>query len=113
MAVADGITRFPVFGLSVHRAQIGSSLVTLWLADDAVSEQGARYCSFVVRMLSRLTSMYAAALPLDSCCQSNGRYGTVCSPLRQNSCRLFKIRTWGGDKGQKWQGTDRNSWTER
>lgn len=79
MAVADGITRFPVFGLSVHRAQIGSSLVTLWLADDAVSEQGARYCSFVVRMLSRLTSMYAAALPLDSCCQSNGRYGTVCS----------------------------------
>ena len=35
------------------------------------------------------------------------------SPLRQNSCRLLTIGSWGGDKGQKWQGTDRNSWTEQ
>ncbi len=37
----------------------------------------------------------------------------VSFPLRQNSCRLLTIGTWGGDKGQKWQGTDRNSWTEQ
>ena len=35
------------------------------------------------------------------------------APLRQNSCRLLTIGTWGGDKGQKWHGTDRNSWTEQ
>jgi hypothetical protein len=35
------------------------------------------------------------------------------TPPRQNSCRLLRIRPRGGDKGQKWQGTDRNSWTEQ
>lgn len=35
------------------------------------------------------------------------------APLRQNSCRLFKTETRGGGKGQEWQGTDKNSWTEQ
>ena len=34
-------------------------------------------------------------------------------PLRQNSCRLYKTRTWGGDEGSEWQGTQRNSKAER
>ena len=35
------------------------------------------------------------------------------TPPRQNSCRLLRILSRGGDKGQKWQGTDRDSWTEQ
>ena len=34
-------------------------------------------------------------------------------PLRQNSCRLIRISTMGGDKGWKWQGTQRSSKVER
>ena len=37
----------------------------------------------------------------------------VRGPLRQNSCRLYKTRTWGGDEGSEWQGTQRNSKAER
>ena len=41
------------------------------------------------------------------------RLRQVTLPLRQNSCRLLTIGIWGGDKGQEWQGTDRDSWTEQ
>ncbi len=40
-------------------------------------------------------------------------YDFADSPLRQNSCRPNRISTMGGDKGWKWQGTDRNSRIER
>ena len=35
------------------------------------------------------------------------------SPLRQNSCRLNRISTMGGNKGWQWQGTQRSSKVER
>ena len=35
------------------------------------------------------------------------------APLRQNSCRVNRIRPWGGDKGWKWQGTQRSSKVEQ
>ena len=34
-------------------------------------------------------------------------------PPRQNSCRLNRIFTMGGNKGWKWQGTQRSSKLER
>ncbi len=46
---------------------------------------------------------------------SDAGRGIIChsTPLRQNSCRLYKTRTWGGDEGSEWQGTQRNSKAER
>ena len=35
------------------------------------------------------------------------------NPLRQNSCRLNRISTMGGNKGWQWQGTQRSSKVER
>jgi hypothetical protein len=34
-------------------------------------------------------------------------------PLRQNSCRLNRISTMGGNKGQQWQDIQRSSKVER
>ncbi len=102
-----------------HEARVSAWYQTFPLSTGTLDSLLTKFssCEFAIFVFSPddLATIRKAdyAVARDNVLFEAGLFIGMHGPLRQNSCRPNRISTMLGDKGWKWQGTDRGLRTER